>query len=182
MRYNEKPGTGILVLPSQRILRDYKNVIRPERGFNPDLINDLAEKVKNFTDLERYTVLLLDEMKIQEDLVWDKHSGELIEFVDLGDADVNFANLKDQKELASHVLVFMIKSVVNPLSYSFATFATHTLVASQIYTIFWEAVAILEITCGLKVIAVVCDGASSNRKFFKMHKVKRKIILPCLFT
>ena len=132
MRYNEKPGTGILVLPSQRTLRDYKNIIRPERGLNPALINDLAEKVKKFTDLERYTVLLLDEMKIQENLVWDKHSGELIGFVDLGDADVNFANLKDQKELARHVLVFMIKSVVNPLSYLFATFATYTLVASQI--------------------------------------------------
>lgn len=114
-------------------------------------------------------------MKIQEDLVWDEHTGELIGFVDLGDVDVNYGNLKDVKQLASHFLVFMIKSVVNPLSYSFATFATHSLTASQIYALFWKAVAILEITCQLKVIAVTCDGASSNRKFFRMHKV-------CLIT
>ena len=30
-------------------------------------------------------------MKIQEDLVWDKYSGELIGFVDLGDTHTNFA-------------------------------------------------------------------------------------------
>ena len=27
----------------------------------------------------------MDEMKIQENLVWDKHTGELIGYVDLGD-------------------------------------------------------------------------------------------------
>ena len=54
-------------------------------------------------------------MKIQEDLVWDKHTGELIGFVDLGDTDSNQATLQDVKELATHVLVFLIKSIVNQL-------------------------------------------------------------------
>ena len=43
-------------------------------------------------------------MKIQEDLVWDKYTGELFGFVDLGDIQTNFATLKDVKELAIHVL------------------------------------------------------------------------------
>ena len=34
---------------------------------------------------------------------------------------------------------------------------------------FWEAVAILELTCQLPVIAAVSDGASPNRKFYRMH-------------
>ena len=55
-------------------------------------------------------------MKIQEDLVRDKYSGELIGFVDLGDIHTNFATLDDVKELATHVLVFLVKSIVNPLS------------------------------------------------------------------
>ena len=29
-------------------------------------------------------------MEIQEDLVWDKHTGELIGFVDLGDMQLNY--------------------------------------------------------------------------------------------
>ena len=37
----------------------------------------------------------LDEIKIQENLVWDKHSGELIEFVDLGEININFATLQN---------------------------------------------------------------------------------------
>ena len=32
-------------------------------------------------------MILMDEMKIQESLVWDKHTGELIGFVDLGDTE-----------------------------------------------------------------------------------------------
>ena len=68
-------------------------------------------------------------LKIQENLVWDKHSSELIGFVDLGDINVNFAPLKNTQTLAKHVLVFLVKSVVNPLSYSFATFATNWITA-----------------------------------------------------
>ena len=58
---------------------------------------------------------------------------------------------------------------MNPLSYSFATFATTGVNSSQLFLIFWRAVAILEMTCNLKVIATVSDGASQNRAFYKMH-------------
>ena len=35
LRYDEKINSGVLILPSRRRLRDYKNYIRPERDFNP---------------------------------------------------------------------------------------------------------------------------------------------------
>ena len=50
--------------------------------------------------MERFVSIIFDEMKIQEDLVWDKYSGERIGFVDLGDIHTNFATLDDVKELA----------------------------------------------------------------------------------
>ena len=31
----------------------------------------------------------MDEIKIQSNLVWDKHTGELIGYVDLGDTELN---------------------------------------------------------------------------------------------
>ena len=93
LRYDEKSNTGVLILPSRRRLRDYKNYIRPERGFNPLIVKELIEKVKDFSEIEKYMILLMDEMKIQENLVWDKNTGELIGYVDLGDADVNFNTL-----------------------------------------------------------------------------------------
>ena len=60
--------TGILVLPSLRTLRDYKNYIRPTRGFNPEVINELAKKTVSFSEIKRYVTMLFDEMKIQENL------------------------------------------------------------------------------------------------------------------
>ena len=171
LRYNEKEGSGVLVLPSQRTLRDYKNYIRPQRGFNDNVINELAIKTKEFTAAEKFVILCFDEMKIQDDLVWDKHTGELIGFVDLGDIDLNYATLNKVDKIASHVLVFLVKSVINPLSFSLAIFPTEGAKCIQLFPIFWRAVAILEMRCFLKVIAVSCDGASANRKFFRMHSV-----------
>ena len=40
-RYDGKSDSRILVLPSLRTLRDYKNYIRPQRGFNFLHLNDL---------------------------------------------------------------------------------------------------------------------------------------------
>ena len=48
IRYDEESGTGILVLPSRCRPRDYKNYIRPERGFNKNIINELKNKIKTF--------------------------------------------------------------------------------------------------------------------------------------
>ena len=100
----------------------------------------------------------------------DKHSGELIGLVDLGDIYTNYATLKSVEKLASHVLAFLVKSIVNPSSYSFATFTTNGVTAFQIMPIFWKPVHHLE-KINLKVIAAIADGASPNRIFFKMHKL-----------
>ena len=53
-------------------------------------------------------MILMDEMKIQEDLLWDKHTGDLIGYVDFGNTELNFATLKKSDEVASHVLIFLL--------------------------------------------------------------------------
>ena len=108
-------------------------------------------------------------MKIQENLVWDKHTGELVGYVDLGDTEVNLAMFDKPDTVASHVLVIMVRSIINPFKFSLANFATTTASSSQLFVLFWKAVGILELSCKLKVLAVTCDGASTNRKMFKMH-------------
>ena len=108
-------------------------------------------------------------MKILEDLVCDKYSGELIGFIDLGDININYATLKNVEKLATHVSVFLVKSIVSPLSFSFPSFATTGILAHQIMPIFWKAGRYLE-QIDLHVIAATADGASPNRRFFSMHK------------
>ena len=93
LRYNSRTGSGVLILPSLRTLRDYKNYIRSKRGFNNEVVDELNKKTELFSESERYVTILFDEMKIQEDLVWDKHIGELIGFVDLGDMELNYATM-----------------------------------------------------------------------------------------
>ena len=46
IRYDAKTGTGFVVLPSRRRLRDYENYIRPKQGFNNETINELSSKTK----------------------------------------------------------------------------------------------------------------------------------------
>ena len=75
-------------------MRDYRNYIKPTRGFNPDVIKNLKQKTEDFSEQERYVTILIEEMKIQEDLAWEKNSGELIGFINLGDEELNFATLK----------------------------------------------------------------------------------------
>ena len=51
----------------------------------------LLKKVANFSDHEKFFILLIDE--IQENLVCDKHIDELTGYVDLGDIESNYTTL-----------------------------------------------------------------------------------------
>ena len=72
--YEEIRNSNILTLPSTRTLRDYKNFIKPEPGFRKSVIDDLNTITNGYFDIERYIVLLFDEMKIKSNLVFDKHN------------------------------------------------------------------------------------------------------------
>ena len=119
---NEKLGSSFLIPPSHYRLRKYNYYIKPERGFNQNIMCELQNKVKKNSDKEKCLVLLMDEMKIKENLVWDKHNGELIGYLDLGESDLNYATLLKVTTVAPHVFVFLIRSILNLLKFSLANF------------------------------------------------------------
>ena len=168
--YEELRNSNILVLPSQRTLRDYKNFIRPKRGFQDHVVEELQSLTNMYFDVQHYVILLFDEMKIKSNLVFDKVTGELIGYVDLGDPEVNYATLNKIDEVASHAMVFLVRGVCTELKFSLAYFATDGVTSGQLMPLFWEAVAVLEMSCNLWVIAATSDGASPNRRFYRMHK------------
>ena len=168
--YDELRNSGVLLLPSRRTLRDYRNVIKPTVGFNPAVIKELCKLTQSLNGVQRYITLAFDEMKVQSKLVFDKHSNELIGFLDLGTTEINQASFQKADELATHVLVFYVRGLATDLKYSFSYFATSCVTSFQIMPLFWRAVCLLEVSCKLKVIAAVSDGASANRKFFRMHR------------
>ena len=117
-------------------------------------------------------------MKIKANLDFDKHSGELIGYLDLGDPEKNLATFEEQNNLlATHALVFYIRRIATNLKYSFAHFATNGVTSGQLKPLFWEAAAILELSCNLWVIAVTSDGAFPNRHFLECIKVYTMTIL-----
>lgn len=67
--YEELRNSKVLVLPSQRRLRDYRNAIRPQRGFQEEVIEEVKSETQSYFDVQRYVVLLFDEMKIMANLV-----------------------------------------------------------------------------------------------------------------
>lgn len=82
--YEELRNGGILVLPSQWTLLDYRNFTRPKRHFQESLLQELTAMTDTYFDEQRYIVLLFDEMKIMSNLIFDKVTGEPIGYVDLG--------------------------------------------------------------------------------------------------
>ena len=100
-RYDEKTNIGFVIWPSRRRLRDYKNYIRLKQGFNEDVIEELRDIVSKFQVIEKYCMLLLDEMNFQKNLVWDKHTNELIGFVDLGDPELNYRISSKERPLSN---------------------------------------------------------------------------------
>ena len=94
----------------------------------------------------------MDEKKIQDNLVWDKHSGEVIAYVDLG-------TLSKVEEIENLVLVFLIQSIANILKFSLADFAKTGASVTQMFHVLWKAISICEINM-LNVLTRKCDGAS----------------------
>ena len=167
--YEELRKSGIMILPCRRTLRDYKNAITPSTGFNPGVIAELRKMCQDLNDLEKFVVLSFDEVKIQSNLIFDKHSGRIIGFVDFGDEDINTGTLTSVNNVATHVMSFHLRTFLGHVKFHLGFFATEGALSFQIYPLFWKAVGLLEMSCNLQVIGAVCDGASPNRKFFKMH-------------
>ena len=166
--YRELRDSGALILPSERMLRDYKNYFKPKAGINQENIECLRDKTKQFTDLQRYVVLVKDEMKIQSNLVFDKVSGDLVGFVDLGDPMTNEA-FAEEESVATHALAFLVRGLCTDMKHIVSYYFTRDVTSFQIMPIFWKAVAVLELSLNLWVIGAVNDGASPNRKFFNLH-------------
>lgn len=69
--------SGCVVLPSQRTLRDYTNCVKARAGYSSDVDVQLMEaaSISSCPEWQKLVFLLIDEMYIREDLVYNKHSG-----------------------------------------------------------------------------------------------------------
>jgi hypothetical protein len=178
--YRALRSSGILVLPSERTLRDYTHWMKSDPGFSDSVDRELVKeaKIDHVADFQKHVCLVFDEVRIKEDLVYDKHSLKIIGFVDLGNVSNQLLRLQRletgrmEQCIAKHMLVFMMRNLFSKLEFPYAQFPCSSLSADLIFPLVWDCVKRLE-SYGFKVMALTADGASCNRKFFKMHGTEK---------
>lgn len=83
--YRALRSSGALVLPSERTLRDYTHWMKSDAGFSESVDRELLKeaKIDSVDDFQKHVCLVFDKVRIKEDLVYDKHSLQIIGFVNL---------------------------------------------------------------------------------------------------
>ncbi|KAE8738238.1 hypothetical protein FOCC_FOCC016284 [Frankliniella occidentalis] len=177
--YEKMRESGVLALPSSRLLFDYSHVDPAEEGVYDYVLEDINKKLEGMHDYQKYHSLLCDEMHICQNLVYRKSTGEMIGFVKLEKNQV-FADIaamekylatgsqKVQPEMASKMLSFMVKGVASNVKEVVASYPVNKLTSQMLYAKTWEVINRCE-RSGIRIIAFVSDGFAVNRSFLKKH-------------
>lgn len=145
-------SSGFIKLPSQSTLRDYTHYITTTIGFSTEVDKELLDVSFLSNELNRYIVIIMDEVHIKNDLVYDKHQGCLIGFTNLGDTNDRLLQFESalseeeqyQQPLATSMLVLMVRGLFFKLNYPYAQFACSSLTGDLLFDPVWEAIARLE--------------------------------------
>ena len=134
-------------------------------------------KQEKSEDLAKYVTLVIDEMYIKEGLLYNKHSGTLVGFEDLGDINNLIAEFESQAVCESPcrplakcacMLTFKVRGLLTSIKFVYAQFPASSPKGCNIFILIWQAIERLT-RIGFKVLAIVCDGAKNNRRMLKLH-------------
>ena len=127
--------------------------MRSSTGFTEEIDKQLlgAAMREKAGELNRYVVLVLDEMYVREDLVYDKHSGALIGFANIGDTNKLLLQFEQQVQgesddetasepLAKTMFVFMVRGVFSSLQFPYLQLPCATITGDLLFDPFWETV------------------------------------------
>ena len=119
----------------------------------------------------------MDKVHIKHNLVYAKHEGCLMGFVNLGEINnklIKFGQaLSDDQEsaqptLASSMIVLMVQGLLCKLNFQYAQFACNDFSGGLLFDPVWMAVARLE-KVWFFVLGLTCHGTSTNCQFWKLH-------------
>ena len=125
--YDTLRESGCILLPSQRTLRDYTHCVQSGAGFSTQVDQLLmqAAALASCPEWHKLVIILLDEMHICEDLVYEKHTGKIIGYTNLGDINNHLLAFErsmesdedddQQSVLAKSMMAFMVRGLFTPL-------------------------------------------------------------------
>ena len=160
---------------------DYKHYSPSKCGFYRELDLDLYEAIcqQKLSRLAKYVGLVLDEMYVKEGLFFNKHTGELVSYADLGEINNLLDDYEQQidgsetapRALGKCMLVFMVRGLFTPLKFPYVQFPAANTKGADIFPLVRQAIKHLT-RLGLVVATITCDGASDNRRMFTMFNAK----------
>lgn len=120
--YRAVRQSGINGLLSERTLADYTHWTSPHSGLQVKYVDKLYSMLTEALPSHQHQCALsMDEMKIKSGLVFSKHTGNLVGFIDLGSVNHDIEKVIGGEhedftsgDLASHVLVVMARAVFQP--------------------------------------------------------------------
>ena len=170
--YTNLRQSGILHLPSESLLKKYKNCIDQKPGINHNTLKWLYDE-SNRLGTEKHGGLILDEMAVQEDLQVSVQEGKVnIEgLVHMGQACEDMHTLNAQTDgdlrMAKYILQFVFLGF-DGFRFPVAYFPSAGANAPELYMNVWGMIRELS-TYEFGIDYVCFDGASSNRAFQMMH-------------
>ena len=116
--YKAMRQSGIIHLPSERTLRDYTHWSSVHSGVQIEYIEDFSKMLDDVPCRQRHCALCMDEMTIKSGLVFDKISGTIVGFTDLGsvnhDIECVVRGENYARPLADHAFAFLARSIFKP--------------------------------------------------------------------
>lgn len=163
-------ASGMLILPSKRLLQFYKNSVPQAPGIVDENVQWMVKEAdKNgIKEHGKRGGILIDEMTIQDDLqIIKKGDSWFIEgAVDMGDMNNKIdiiINNERKVKMATHCLQYIFHGFTG-FRWPVAYYASETANAFQIYNTFWDVLSKLS-QHDFTVDYVNMDGASTNRLY-----------------
>ncbi|KAI4468052.1 thap domain-containing protein 9 [Holotrichia oblita] len=145
--------SNIFDLPTKGILQRMLNKVDIKPGLNSAVL-ELFKAAKLKTTLDKYCILMFDEISITPHLQYNAKEDMVEGFEDFG--------YRSTTKIADHIQVFMLRGIRSkwkqPLYYNAVTGATK---AADIVRILKLIVAEVEKT-GFHIVATICDQGSNN--------------------
>ena len=84
------------------------------------MVEEVIIRQLSLPGTRKFVALLIDEMKVKEGLVYNKHTGEIVGFTSLGDINDNLLQLEqegEQAQVAKQLLTLMVRGIMFKLNF-----------------------------------------------------------------
>lgn len=163
----------MLCLPTIRSLRRWLANINLSSGFNANIFNMLKLKSKNMSATDRVVSIVVDEMSLKQELVYNA-SGDFFEGVKDFGTELSSEKKGGKISLANQVLVVMIKGIKSNYKQVIGYFLSEGPVPGpKVKDIILMAITKLQLANFIPKV-VVCDQGSNNIQARKLLNITRE--------